>query len=93
VIVSARIVEHEIEKSRDLVTGRAQEHLVKTGIFHFNINNSFSCILLVLNECLSLCSFYAVSMYVMQLQEFLIFRFEKVFEASHQEGVTERCGF
>jgi hypothetical protein len=50
---SLRVESRREEKSRDLVTGRAQEHLVQTGIFHFNINrSSFSCMYSVLNECL-----------------------------------------
>jgi hypothetical protein len=39
------------------------------------------------------CSLYVVEcMCVVHLQELFDFRL-KVFEASHQEGVTERCGF
>jgi hypothetical protein len=36
--------EKKREKSRDLVIGHAQEHLVNTGICHFNTKSSFSCI-------------------------------------------------
>jgi hypothetical protein len=40
------------EESRDLVTGRAQEHFVHIGIFHLIQKEKFFLHYSVLNECL-----------------------------------------
>jgi hypothetical protein len=39
-------------EDRDLVTGRAQEHFVNTGIFHLIQKEQFFLHYSVLNECL-----------------------------------------